>query len=79
MVSSTVGKNNVGAWKWELTFWYRFKRTGKRDEIFLATKVGIYMQNNRTINGDPEYIKSQCAKSLQRLGVESVDLYYLHR
>ncbi|KAK7681706.1 Aldo-keto reductase str7 [Cerrena zonata] len=56
-----------------------FKRTGKRNEIFLATKVGIYYQSHRMINGDPEYIKSQCEKSLKRLGIDSIDLYYLHR
>ena len=56
-----------------------FKRKKTRGEIFLVTKVGIYVQSHRTTNGDLKYVKSQCAKLLQRLGVESVDLYYLHR
>ncbi|KAJ7097433.1 NADP-dependent oxidoreductase domain-containing protein [Mycena epipterygia] len=47
-----------------------FKRTGKRSDIFLATKF---------IRGDPEAVKEQAALSLSRLGVECIDLYYQHR
>jgi predicted aldo/keto reductase-like oxidoreductase len=54
----------------------RFKRTGKRDSIFLATKFGITPQGTR---GDPEYVKETFSKSLERLGVDYVDLYYIHR
>ncbi|KIM85447.1 hypothetical protein PILCRDRAFT_817469, partial [Piloderma croceum F 1598] len=50
-----------------------FKRTGKRNDIFLATKFG------RIINGSPAYVKESLEKSLKRLGVEFVDLFYLHR
>ncbi|KAG7440952.1 Aldo/keto reductase [Guyanagaster necrorhizus] len=54
-----------------------FKRNpGKRDSIFLATKFGVTMQGTR---GDPEYVKEQCYKSLKRLGVDYIDLYYQHR
>jgi len=56
-----------------------FKRTGKRDEIFLATKCGIVHQPGRSVNGEPEYIKQACARSLKRLGIDQIDLYYLHR
>ncbi|TFK39308.1 NADP-dependent oxidoreductase domain-containing protein [Crucibulum laeve] len=56
-----------------------FKRTGNRDKIFLATKFGIFRQPNRLINGDPEYVKASCEKSLKRLGVSHIDLFYLHR
>ncbi|KAF8632483.1 hypothetical protein AX15_001852 [Amanita polypyramis BW_CC] len=58
-----------------------FKRTGKRDEIFLATKFGATLTDSGapTINGTPEYVKSAFERSRQRLGVETVDLYYLHR
>jgi len=58
-----------------------FKRTGKRNDIFLATKFGIYRNRdaNRTINGDPEYVRSAVERSLKRLGIETIDLYYLHR
>jgi len=53
-----------------------FKKSGKRDEIFLATKFGV---TPKGINGTPEYCKEAFEKSLRRLGVDSVDLYYLHR
>lgn len=58
-----------------------FKRTGKRDEIFLATKFGAKLERDYTItiNSKPEYVKEACAKSLKRLGVETIDLYYCHR
>ncbi|KAG7085847.1 Aldo-keto reductase str7, variant 2 [Marasmius oreades] len=55
-----------------------FKRTGKRDEIFLASKFG-YTPNFSGVRGDPEFVKGQCAKSLERLGVDFIDLYYVHR
>ncbi|THU95959.1 Aldo/keto reductase [Dendrothele bispora CBS 962.96] len=53
-----------------------FKRTGKRDSIFLASKFGITANGAR---GTPEYVKEQCARSLERLGVDHIDLYYQHR
>lgn len=59
-----------------------FKRTGKRDEIFLATKFAIFRHQSDGINelrSDPEYVKSACAKSLKRLGIDTIDLYYCHR
>ncbi|KAF5351130.1 hypothetical protein D9756_008205 [Leucocoprinus leucothites] len=58
-----------------------FKRTGLRNKIFLATKCGIVMTADGPVgvNGTPEYVKSACAKSLERLGIDQVDLYYLHR
>lgn len=58
----------------------RFKKTGKRNEIFLATKFGFQRTvPNRPINGSPEYAKESIERSLRRLGVDYVDLYYLHR
>jgi len=58
-----------------------FKRTGKRDKIFLATKFGIKADpaGTRTIDGSPEYVRKACETSLKRLGVDQIDLYYLHR
>ena len=56
---------------------------GKRHEVTLATKFGIVRDPNepskRGVNGKPEYVRSSCAASLQRLGVDAIDLYYLHR
>ncbi|KAI0028563.1 Aldo/keto reductase [Vararia minispora EC-137] len=56
-----------------------FKKSGKRNEIFLATKCGFTGNPTHMINGEPEYIKAACERSLKRLGVDSIDLYYLHR
>jgi len=57
-----------------------FKKTGKRDEIFLATKFGAaHGEPGRVIKADPEYVHEAFNKSLSRLGVDYVDLYYLHR
>ncbi|KAF9267165.1 Aldo/keto reductase [Marasmius fiardii PR-910] len=53
-----------------------FKRTGKRNEIFLASKFG---NTPNGIRGEPAYVKEQCAKSLERFGVDHIDLYYAHR
>lgn len=54
----------------------RFKRTGKRNDIFLATKFGF--MPDYTISGKPENVRSSAEKSLSRLGVDYIDLYYLH-
>jgi aryl-alcohol dehydrogenase-like predicted oxidoreductase len=55
----------------------------RRDEVFLATKFGITgdpaKAEARGINGTPEYVRSSIDASLQRLGVDHVDLYYQHR
>ena len=57
-----------------------FKRTGKRNEIFLATKfAGVGTPDNYYFRSDPEYVKEACEKSLSRLGVDSIDLFYCHR
>nr|WP_320049934.1 aldo/keto reductase [uncultured Desulfuromonas sp.] len=53
-----------------------------RDEIILATKFGIIRSddpNHRGICGRPEYVHKACDASLQRLGVDHIDLYYQHR
>ncbi len=54
---------------------------GRRDEVTLATKFGIVRGEGgqRGVNGRPEYVREACEASLERLGVEVVDLYYLHR
>ncbi len=56
-----------------------FARTGKRDEIFVATKFGFQADWTLPIRSDPEYIKEACERSLKRLGIETIDLYYAHR
>jgi aryl-alcohol dehydrogenase-like predicted oxidoreductase len=57
---------------------FRFQRTGKRDSIYLATKFRVVAPEERVVNGTPEYARHAVEKSLKRLGVESIDLYYLH-
>jgi aryl-alcohol dehydrogenase-like predicted oxidoreductase len=56
---------------------------GRRDEVFLATKFGIQRDpanpKLRGISGKPDYVRSSCEGSLQRLNVERIDLYYQHR
>jgi aryl-alcohol dehydrogenase-like predicted oxidoreductase len=56
---------------------------GKRDQVVLATKFGIVRDpsnpNVRGVSGKPDYVKKSCEGSLQRLGVEYIDLYYQHR
>ena len=70
-----------GPHKNEELVWKAIK--GKREKIVLATKFGIVRNpenpNLRGINGRPEYVRSSCEGSLRRLGVETIDLYYLHR
>lgn len=58
-----------------------FKRTGKRNDIFLATKFANWVapDGTRRVRNDPDYIRQACDKSLKRLGVDYIDLYYCHR
>jgi aryl-alcohol dehydrogenase-like predicted oxidoreductase len=49
-----------------------FRLTGKREEIFLATKFGILPGNK--IDSSAENCKKSCEESLKKLGVESIDL-----
>ena len=55
---------------------------GRRDEVQLATKFGIDRSGgdaHRVIRGEHDYVKRACESSLTRLGVDVIDLYYLHR
>jgi aryl-alcohol dehydrogenase-like predicted oxidoreductase len=63
------------------------KLTGKalksrRNQVTLATKFGSVRSPEGKllgVNGRPEYVKTSCEGSLRRLGVDCIDLYYLHR
>lgn len=57
---------------------------GRRRQVVLATKFGIDYHASgvgatRAINGRPAYVRASCDASLIRLGVDHIDLYYLHR
>jgi aryl-alcohol dehydrogenase-like predicted oxidoreductase len=55
---------------------------GRRDSVVLATKFGNVRSEDGAflgINGSPGYVRSACDRSLERLGVDAIDLYYQHR
>ncbi|MER6382576.1 aldo/keto reductase [Streptomyces sp. NPDC001250] len=54
----------------------------RRNEVFLATKFGVVRSEDRRarrVDSTPAYAKRACEASLRRLGVDHLDLYYLHR
>jgi len=55
----------------------------RRDQAFVATKFGIVRQADnahaRGVNGSPDYVRASVDGSLQRLGIDHIDLYYQHR
>jgi aryl-alcohol dehydrogenase-like predicted oxidoreductase len=56
---------------------------GRRDRFVVATKFGFVRNladsQFRGMSGKPDYVKQACEASLQRLGIDTIDLYYLHR
>src|SRR5215210_3836771 len=55
---------------------------GRRDQVILATKFGNERGEDGSflgVNGRPEYVRKSCDGSLQRLGIDHIDLYYQHR
>ena len=55
---------------------------GRRNQVTLATKCGfVWTADNKDagVDGSPQHIREACEASLRRLGVEVIDLYYLHR
>jgi aryl-alcohol dehydrogenase-like predicted oxidoreductase len=53
---------------------------GRREEVQLATKFGNRREGDRRwVDNRPEWIREACDASLSRLGVEQIDLYYMHR
>ena len=55
---------------------------GRRDQVVLATKFGNERGEDGSflgVNGRPDYVRKSCDGSLQRLGVDHIDLYYQHR
>lgn len=54
---------------------FRFKRTGKRNEIFIATKAGFVKDG---ANNTSQYLRSQLENSLKLMGTDHIDLFYVH-
>src|SRR3954452_17238338 len=55
---------------------------GRRDEVAVATKFGNVRGENGErlgIRGDADYVRQACDASLERLGIDHIDLYYQHR
>src|SRR5207247_11284689 len=55
---------------------------GKRERVVVATKLGNVRGADgsfKGVNGRPEYVRAACEGSLERLGVDYIDLYYQHR
>src|SRR3954464_1678376 len=55
---------------------------GRREDVVLATKFGNERRPDGSrvgVNGRPEYVRAACDASLERLGVDHIDLYYQHR
>ncbi|XP_022145246.1 probable aldo-keto reductase 2 [Momordica charantia] len=56
------------------------KGDGVREKVQLATKFGLKLEaGNFEVHGDPAYVRAACEASLERLGVDYIDLYYQHR
>ncbi|KAH7303539.1 putative aldo/keto reductase [Stachybotrys elegans] len=70
--SDIYGDNEELLGKW-------FKRSGKRDQVFLATKFGFLKGSSTEIDSSAASCKNACAESLKLLGVDYIDLYYMHR
>ena len=55
---------------------------GRRDQVVVATKFGNVRGPNGErlgVNGRPDYVRAACDASLERLGIDTIDLYYQHR
>src|SRR5712691_8436255 len=56
---------------------------GRRDRVVVATKCGLVVEDKATYrmgrDGSPEHVREACDGSLSRLGIDVIDLYYLHR
>jgi len=54
---------------------------GRREKFKIATKCGVIMEPDKPLglNSSAEHVKKSCQGSLERLGIDCIDLYYLHR
>jgi len=82
-----IGRSQLVVYRWDVNLtvptgkWFK-QNPGKREQIFLATKFALEMKPDHSgfkTDSTPEYCRQACEKSLERLGVDSIDLYYCHR
>ena len=64
--------------------WWARRSKGRRNRFFVATKFGIVRDPDRSatrrgVDGSPAYVRKSVEGSLQRLGIDTIDLYYQHR
>ncbi|KAL4977914.1 NADP-dependent oxidoreductase domain-containing protein [Aspergillus desertorum] len=61
--------------------WLKRAGPARREDVFIATKFGLQRQADglHKFRSDPEYVQEACERSLERLGVDDIDLYYCHR
>src|SRR5258708_18184613 len=54
---------------------------GGRDKVTVCSKFGNFdnPDGSKAYNGKPEYVREACDASLKQLGIDTIDLYYLHR
>src|SRR5260370_30619937 len=54
---------------------------GRRDKVTVCSKFGNFdnPDGSKAYNGKPEYVRTACDASLKQLGIDTIDLYYLHR
>jgi aryl-alcohol dehydrogenase-like predicted oxidoreductase len=65
------GEELLGKW---------FKKSGKREKIFLATKFAFVKGSGKfAVDSSAAHCKKACAESLEILGTDYIDLYYMHR
>ncbi|MEM8776485.1 MAG: aldo/keto reductase [Pseudomonadota bacterium] len=71
--------NVYGSGRSETVIGHWLKRRGGECPFVIATKGGITGQAERRFNNNPKYLADELDSSLKRLGLEAVDLYYVHR
>jgi aryl-alcohol dehydrogenase-like predicted oxidoreductase len=59
--------------------WLGAALAGRRDEAVIATKFGSAMGKDKPGGAKPDYVRSACERSLGKLGIDTIDLYQLHR
>lgn len=80
-ITSIDTSNVYGMGRSETVIGQYFARNGGRDGFHIATKAGIARDNDgrRRFDNSPEYLGAELDGSLRRLGIDTIDLFYIHR